>query len=1084
MSWKDQDRGDQDRAVTPEQEGPELKGVLAWFANNSVAANLVMLIILVGGVVTSFNIRQEVFPEFSPDLITVTVPYLGAAPEEAEAGVCTRIEEQVQALETVKTLTSTAVEGQCVVSIELLDGANVRETLDDVKNRVDAIETFPEETEKPLIQEVIVKRQVISIAVAGDTDERSLKRQAEIVRDEVSNIPGITQVELAAARPYEISIEVSEDDLRRYGLTFDHVARAVRSSSLDLPGGSLRTEGGEILLRTKGQAYRQREFEEIVLLTRPDGSRLTLGEVATVVDGFAETDQASRFDGQSAVLVNVFRVGDQNVTEVSDKVHAYVADARTRMPAGIYLTTWQDDTELLRSRLDTLIRNGRTGLLLVLIVLALFMRLTLAIWVSVGIVVSFSGALWLMPTFDLSINVISLFAFIVVLGIVVDDAIVVGENIFRHYEMGKEGLRAAVDGVQEVAMPVTFSILTTVAAFGPLVLVPGSTGRIMRVIPLVVITTIFFSLVESLFVLPAHLSHLKHKTRKKKGLWQTIQGTVSGGLEWVITRAYRPTLARALEHRYTTLSIAVGILLISLGMIFGGRLQSSFFPPVPANNLVAFLTMPQGTTPEVTAAALARIEASAMALRQELESEGKTEVFRHVQTTLGEQPFQQAQSRHNYRPSVAASHIGEVNVELVPAENRSEDAFDLTRRWRELTGSIPGAVELTFQSTLFSTGDAVNIQLAGPHLDQLAQAADELQEALGKYPGVYDISDSFRAGKQEIRLAITPEAEAMGLTLADLARQVRQAFFGEEAQRIQRGRDDVRVMVRFPEDDRKSLETLESMRIRTPDGTEVPFSVVGRMEMGRGFATITRKDRNRTVNVTADVDIETTNANEVIADVEATILPQLLNDYRGLTYSLEGEQQQQRETLSGLGQSFLFALVVIYALLAVPFRSYLQPMIVMAAIPFGIIGAIWGHIALGMNLTVMSGFGIVALTGVVVNDSLVLVDFVNRSRRGGMSLFEAIRYAGEKRFRPIVLTSLTTFVGLTPLLLEKSMQAQFLIPMAISLAFGVLFATGIILILVPVGYLVIEDLKALGLGFWRWLWSDKRTEDEGLSPAT
>ncbi len=1041
-------------------------GILGWFAKNGVAANLLMILVIIAGYTSmQSKVSKEVFPEFSVDLITVTVPYLGAAPEEVEEAVCTRIEERVADLESVSRVRSTAAEGVGTVIIELLEGVNTREALDDVKTRVDAIDTFPEETEKPIIQEAILRRQVLSIAVSGDADELTLRRLGERVRDEVAAIDGITQVELAAARPYEISIEVSEDALRRHGLTFDQVAQAVRRSSLDLPGGSVKTAAGEILLRTDGQAYRGREFEELVLLNRPDGTRLTLAQVATVVDGFADTDLAARFDGHPAVLVQVFRVGDQDVTEVAKSTKAYVEQARQRMPEGVALTIWQDDTVLLQSRLDTLLKNGRAGLLLVLLVLTLFLRLRLAFWVSLGIMVSFMGAFWLMPPLDLSINMISLFAFIVVLGIVVDDAIVVGENIYRHLQMGKKGIDAAIDGVREVSVPVVFSILTTVAAFGPLLLVTGNTAKVVRNIPLVVISVLLFSLVEALLILPAHLKHLDRRPRLLAPLLtltERLQRPTVRLLEWLVTRSYRPLLNAALEWRYATVAVGVAILLLTVGMVAGGRVKFSFFPPVEADNLVAYLTMPQGTSVEKTARILKTVEESARTLETQLAEAGEKEVFRHSLTTIGDQPFRSRQSRFNFRSSVASSHLGEINIELAPAEDRTVKASELNRRWRELTGPVPDAVELVFVSSLFSAGEAINIQLAGPDLDQLRQAAEELKGAIAQYPGVEDITDSFRAGKQEVKLSVTPQAETLGISLSDLARQVRQAFYGEEAQRIQRGRDEVKVMVRYPEGERQSLASLEQMRIRTPTGDEVPFSVAGKMDLGRGYATIVRTDRKRTVNVTADVDLDQANANEILTAVQREVLPRLMADYQGLTYTLEGEQQQQRETLGGLKQSFTLAVILIYALLAVPFRSYVQPLIVLSAVPFGIIGAVAGHIIMGIDLAILSVFGMVALTGVVVNDSLVLVDFINRAYRSGTPLFEAIRQAGETRFRPIVLTSLTTFAGLTPLLLEKSLQAQFLIPMAISLAFGVLFATGVILIFVPVGYLILEDAKSLG----------------------
>ncbi|MEM7582035.1 MAG: efflux RND transporter permease subunit [Acidobacteriota bacterium] len=1047
------------------RDGGITSGVIGWFANNTVAANLLMVLILLAGYTSmTSQVSKEVFPEFSVDLITVTVPYLGAAPEEVEEAVCTRIEERVADLESVSRVRSTAAEGVGTVIIELLEGVDTREALDDVKTRVDAIDTFPEETEKPIIQEATLRRQVLSIAVSGDADELTLRRIGEQVRDEIAGLDGITQVELAAARPYEIAIEVSEETLRRHGLTFDQVAGAVRRSSLDLPGGSVKTEAGEILLRTDGQAYRGREFENLVLFNRPDGTRLTLGQVATVIDGFADTDLAARFDGDPAVLVQVFRVGDQDVTQVAEKTKAYLEQARPRMPEGIALTVWQDDTVLLQSRLDTLIENGRAGLLLVLLVLTLFLRLRLAFWVSVGIMVSFMGAFWLMPPLDLSINMISLFAFIVVLGIVVDDAIVVGENIYRHLQMGKDGLRAAVEGAREVSVPVVFSIMTTVAAFGPLLLVTGNTAKVVRNIPLVVIAVLLFSLVEALMILPAHLKHLDRRPRPLApllALTERLQRPTVRLLEWLIERSYRPTLKAALEWRYVTVAIGVSILMLTVGMVAGGRVKFSFFPPVEADNLVAYLTMPQGTSAETTARILETVEASAEQLAQELADEGEPEAFRHVLTTIGDQPFRSRQNRFDFQGSTASPHLGEVNIELAPAEDRTIKASELNRRWREMTGAVPDAVELVFVSSLFSAGEAINIQLAGPDLDELRLAAEDLKGALAQYPGVEDIADSFRAGKQEVKLEVTPQAESLGISLSDLARQVRQAFYGEEAQRIQRGRDEVKVMVRYPEEERQSLASLEQMRIRTQTGDEVPFSVAGQMELGRGYATIVRTDRKRTVNVTADVDLDQANANEILATVLRDDLPRLMADYRGLTYTLEGEQQQQRETLGGLQQSFTLAVVLIYALLAVPVRSYTQPMIVLSAVPFGIIGAVAGHLMMGVDLAILSVFGMVALTGVVVNDSLVLVDFINRAYRSGTPLTEAIRQGGEKRFRPILLTSLTTFAGLTPLLLEKSLQAQFLIPMAISLAFGILFATGVILIFVPVGYLILEDVKTV-----------------------
>ncbi len=1047
-----------------------MRRLIAWFADNGVAANLLMAVIVAAGLLTVAGLKREVFPEFSSEMISIAVPYPGAAPAEVEEGIVLRVEEAIQDLEGIVEIDSTAAENAGSVVVEVEPGFDVQKLLNDVKARIDAIDTFPAEAEEPIIQELLLRRQVINVAVHGAADERTLKEIAERVRDDLTAIPGITQVELASARPYEVSIEVSEHALERWGLSFDQVARAVRAASLDLPGGEIETAGGEILLRTEGQAYRGREFERLPLLALPDGTRLLIGDVARVDDGFADTDQAARFNGRPAVEVQVFRVGDQSALEVAAQVRAYVARAQPGLPEGITLTPWQDDSRVLRSRLELLIRNGRAGFVLVFLVLALFLRLKLAGWVALGIPVSFLGALALMPWFDVSINLISLFAFIVVLGIVVDDAIVVGENIHARVEAGERGVAAAVDGAERVSVPVVFAVLTTIAAFAPLLAVEGTTGKIMRVIPIIVISTLSFSLVESLLVLPNHLSHLRPEAERPpgrlRGGWRRLREGFARRLERFVERAYRPSLEWALERRLLTVAIAVAALLVSFALVAGGWLRFTFFPAVEADNVVAILELPQGTPSEVTAAAVARLEQAAFDLERELEAAAGGEVFQNVSAAIGEQPFRAAQGRgpRGIGRAFAGGHLGEVNIELVPSEERAITSPEIAERWRAAAGAIPDAVALTFTASLFDAGDAIDVQLSGGtasdgRLERLREVAARIEEELATYPGVREIADSYRAGKRELELAITPEAEAAGLTLADLGRQVRQAFYGEEAQRIQRGRDEVKVMVRYPEAARRSLGALERLRIRLPDGTAVPFATAARAEGSRGPASIQRANRRRVLDVTADVDTETANANRILADLESRVLPALLADYPEVRYTFEGEQQEQRETLVGLRRGFAFALLAIYVLLAVPFRSYLQPLIVMSAIPFGLIGAFAGHLLMGLDLTILSGFGIVALTGVVVNDSLVMVDWINRAYRAGEPLDRATRDAGVARFRAILLTSLTTFAGLTPLLLERSLQAQFLIPMAVSLAFGVLFATFITLILVPVLYRIMEDAK-------------------------
>ena len=1060
------------------------RGPIAWFARNGVAANLIIFVIAVAGILTIPTIKKEVFPEFSSDTISISMVYRGAAPEEVEEAVIVRLEEAIQGLDGVKRIRSTASEGSGSVIVELLPGADVRKALDDIKNRVDAIDTFPVETEQPIIQEVIIKTQVINVAISGSADERALKKLGEQVRDEISNLPGVTQVELVIARPYEVSIEVSEEALRRYGLTFDEVARAVRQTSLDLPGGSIETAGGEFLLRVKGQAYRAQQFEQIPLRTRPDGSRLLLGDVGRVLDGFEDTDQSARFNDEPAVAVLVFRVGDQNALTISETVKNYVKTAQPRMPQGITLTAYQDYSEYLRSRIDLLTRNALAGFALVFLVLALFMRFRLALWVSIGIPMSFLGTMWLMPTLDVSINMLSLFAFLLVLGIVVDDAIIVSENIYTHLQRGKPPLQAAIDGAREVALPVVFSVMTTIAAFSPMLMVAGNTGKILKAIPLIVVPTLVFSLIESMFTLPHHLSSLR-LPRDKPGRFhpfRTIQNAFARGLDFVIHRLYKPALEWALAWRYVTLALGLVSLLLCAGLVGGGRIKFQFFPPVEGDDIGAFLTMPEGTPQEAVAAAVARLEDAAMQLRQEFSGTNTATgepLFRNMLASVGDQPFRTALSKNagQHGRTYARPNVGEVHIQLAPSEVRTVSAPAIVNRWRELTGPIPDAVELVFTSSLFSSGNAIDIQLTGPNVDHLRQAAEELKRRLAHYPAVIDIADSYRAGKQEIKLSIKPSAQALGLTQQDLARQVRQAFYGEEAQRIQRGRDDVRVMVRYPEEERRSLANLENMRVRLPDGTEIPFESVAEAQFGRGYANIYRVDRQRSINVTADVDLTQGNTGEILAAILENDLPAILGRYPGLRYSLEGEQREQTETMGGLLRGFVLALFLIFALIAVPLKSYLHPFVVMSAIPFGFFGAVLGHLVMGLDLTVLSMFGLFALAGVAVNDSLVLVDFINRARREGLEITQAIRQAGVKRFRPILLTSLTTFAGLTPLILERSLQAQFLIPMGISLGFGVLYCTITSLLLIPAEYLILEDIKR----GWKWLYG--KPEAQAAPPA-
>jgi multidrug efflux pump subunit AcrB len=1057
--------------------------VIAWFARNHVAANLLMGLMVIGGLVSLPNIQQKTFPDIHVNVISIGVVYLGAAPEEVEQGVCIRIEEEINGINGIDEITSSAAEGACGVSAELMDDYPVDRALSEIKNAVDSITTFPVETEKPIISHVEVRRTVLQIAVSADASEKSLKIFGERIRDSISGLPDVTQVELRNARDYEISIEVAEETLQRFGLTFDEVVNAVRRGSLDRPGGSIKTSAGEILLRTKGQAYTRPEFEQVVLRTEPDGTRLLLSDVATIVDGFDEEDRYAFFDGNPAVSVKVFRVGEQKVLDLVKSVEAQVEVLRTQLPQGLTITTWQNSANQLKDRLNILIKNGIGGFILVFVVLAIFLRLKLAIWVSLGVPLSILGALFVFPVAGVSINAISLFAFIMVLGLLVDDAVVVGENVHRHQENAEDPLEAAISGAREVATPVIFGVLTTIAAFGPLIYAPGTMGQIFSVIGLSAVLCLTFSVIESQLVLPAHLGHMKRsdpaKTERRNSLrarWKKFQTRMATSLSRIARDRYRPMLDRALAERYSVIAGGVALLTIAIATgilgIGSAKMNFSFFPPIESDYVTASLLMPQGTPVQDTERAARLLLGSAHRMQADMDEEGLEvdgeSLVKHILLSIGEQPMSGGGGPRASAGAVG-SHAAEVSVAIQSGDDRPISAAEIKRRWRKLTPAIPGVVELVFSADLFSAGDPIDVQLRSNNVTDLRAAADRLKHKLAGYSGVSDINDSFREGKQEIKLAILPAAQSLGLTLDDLSKQVRQAFYGEEAQRIQRGRDDLRVMIRYPQEARRSLADLEELRIRTPDGGEVPFYAVARAELGRGYATIKRSNRQRVINVTADVDAKQVAAGDVISDLERTFLPLLAADYPGLTHSLEGAQAEQTESIIGLFANYATALMVIYALLAVPLRSYVQPLIIMAVIPFGLVGVIFGHWFMyftreiftdqTFNFSMMSIFGFVALTGVVVNSSLVLVHYINERRALGIPIEEAVREAGVARFRPIVLTSITTFVGLAPILSETSVSAQFLIPMATSLGFGVVFGSAISLFLVPCAYYVLEDLR-------------------------
>ena len=1039
--------------------------VIAWFVGNPVAANLLMMILVVGGVISLTQVKQEEFPEIDLGLIQVRVPYLGAAPEEVELGVCIRIEEALEGAQGIYRMTSASSEGMCSVTLELNSGADDIEALNDIKGRVDAISTFPAETERPIVSLLTSRNQGLEIAIAGDADERTLKNIALEIREDLAAMEGISQVEVAYVRADEISIEVSEQTLRRYGLTLDQVANAVRRSSLDLPGGSIRAGSGEILVRTKGQAYRGSEFEDVVVVSAGDGTTITLGDIATIIDGLEEGDLSVRFDGQPAAMVAVYQLSSEDIIDIRDKVRAYVETARARVPEGIELTIWRDESEELEARISILLATAAGGLVLVLLLLSLPLQFRLAMWVAAGIPIAMLGTLALFAPLGITLSTMSVIAFILVLGVVVDDAIVVGERVYAHERHAEDQQSAAIEGTAEVAVPVIFGVLTTMAAFIPVMFLPGRIGSLFSVMGYIVVICLVFSIIESQLILPAHLAHRRIEPRAGRpnafvARWLRFQGRLSSGIERFAEQKYGEALSRVLEWRYLAFASGLGILVLALAFVVSGRIGVQFLPAIAGDRVTARLTMPEGIAVAETSRAAQQIEQAAQTLKRELDlaRPNQPSVIQHVLTTIG-QGLASGAPGGGARFSTPVSHRADIAIALLPAAERDDVSSDrVAERWRELTGPVADSVELTFSASQLSAGDAISVQLRGRNVDDLAAAATDVRAELARFAGVADISDSFRSGKQEVRLSLRPEARHLGLTLNDLARQVRRAFYGEEAQRVQRGTEDVRVMVRYPEAERRSLGDLEDMRIRTPDGTEVPFAAAAEFTLGQGYSTINRIDRQRVVTVRADVNRSVTTPEAVLNSLAAEALPQIVAGYRGVSYSFTGEQEERAESYGGLTRLFPVALLVMFTVLAIPLRSYLQPLIIMSVIPFGAVGAIVGHLVMGWPLVLTSILGMIALSGVVVNSSLVLVDYINRQRRVGVPILAAVRRAGVVRFRPILLTSATTFAGLTPLMLMDNPATAFIVPMAISLGWGVVFATVITLFLVPCLVLILEDL--------------------------
>ncbi len=1036
------------------------KGIIAWFASNHVAANLLMWFIIVAGLISLFTIRKQTTPDFELNWIQVQVPYLGAAPQEVEEGVVIKVEEAIQDIQGIVEIRSRANESLGSVTIEVSRDKDINEVLTEVKTRVDAISTFPALTEKPVIYKVEPDTPVIFVAIHGNIDEFSRKLFAQEVRNELLAIPEISKIDFYGDRAFEISIEVSEHILRQYGLTMSEVSEAIRASSVDLPGGTIKTEGGDILLRTEGQVYTGVEYGDLVLRTFSDGTRLTLGDIATIDDGFVESEGFGRFDGEPTATLNVLASGQQNELKTAAAVKEYVEKKKASLPAGIEMDLWVDRSHYLEGRLKTMTKNMWQGALLVFLLLSLFLRMKVAGWVIIGIPITFLGAFFLMPLgpFPVTVNMISLFGFIIVLGIVVDDAIIIGESVYTTIRADGHTIDNVVKGARKVAVPATFGVLTTIAAFLPMLFVGGIVGPFFEALSMIVVLCLMFSLVESKLILPAHLVHAKIEPVDEEDLFnpqrhipllqrvprffQKIQRHTQHGLHRLIHEYYRPALEKVIDNRGIVVALFTAVLIVTIGLINSGLVRVVLFPEVPGDFIRMELEMESGTAPAARNAALDRIEKAILDLNEEyiVENPDLDPMIAHI-------------------GSFTTSDTGAIAwTEMPMTDDRPMQAADVAAVWRERVGEIPGVKELSFiDGDHFGGGSPLSFRLSGENFTALEGAADELVQKLAEYEGVFDVLNSSSSGGEEIKLAIKPEAEALGLTMQSLGRQVRQAFYGEEAQRIQRGKDELKVMVRYPLEDRRSISDLENMMIRTPSGDEVPFGSVADVSFGSSYSSITRLNRERTITVSADIDPEVVEPGEVIKEISDEFIPGLLARHAGVSYGLEGASKEEQEFIGNITIASIAALFLIYALIAIPLHSYSQPLVIMSVIPFGIIGAVIGHIIMGKAISMFSLFGLIALAGVVVNDSLIMVDFVNKAREKGVPLRQAVIDSGTQRFRAIILTSFTTAAGLMPIMLETSVQAQYMIPMAISLSFGIIFATAITLFLIPSLYILQND---------------------------
>lgn len=1019
------------------------RGPIAWMAHNSIASNLLMFILIGGGLWSAVAIQKEVFPQFQLDIVEISVGYPGAAPSEVEQGILRPIEEAVRGVEGISEITSQAREGSGRVTIELVAGEERMKAFQDIDQAVSRIQTFPEQIDQPEVRLQSRQQEVMQIAIYGPVEIWTLRKLAEQLRDQLRSHEQITQVELRRVPAYVTHIEIPRQRLREYGLTLPDVANVIRRSSQDVAAGSVQTTAGEVLLRVRASKQWAEEFAAIEVISSDDGPSVKLGDIAIIRDGFEEVGFHSQFSQTPAVELDVFRVGSQSPIDVAAAVEETMKDFEAVLPPGVKWRIDSNDAEEFRRRLYLVLENALMAVGIVLFILALFLEMRLAFWVMLGMAVSFIGGLLFLPLVGISVNMISLFGFLVVLGIVVDDAVVVGENVYEKRQLGEENEGAAISGTREVAGPVTFSILTNIVAFVPLMFIPGETGKFWAPLPVVVIIVLSLSLVESLFILPSHLAHARAAGKTRSGLGARLhhlQQRFSNAFNRFVELTYQPVLFLCLKARYVTTSIAIGIFAIICAYATSAHMGIILMPEVSADEIEAGVRMPVGTTQDQAAEIAEAVTSASIRM---FEEHNLYEVAEGIKTNVRGQDF--------------------IDVEIVmrPPDEHDTTADEIIELWRDSIGDLPGVNQVTFEAESGPGGarQDISIDLSHSDIEVLEKAAPAFVERVKKFSNVRDVSDNYNKGKSQYDFKLRPEGRALGLTDQELGEQLRGAFFGSLALRMLRGTNEIEVRVKLPEDEREDIFSLEDLVVRTPNGTEVPLLDVADVQKTVAFSSINRRNGRRVINVSMDVEPKRA-VTQVISALQQEVLPELRNDYPGITWTFEGSNAEMRQATASLWGYFGLALAVIYSLLAVAFRGYIQPFIVLVAIPFGIVGAVLGHIVLGYDLSLVSMMGIVALSGVVINDSLIMIDYANQ-RRGESSAIEAISQAGIRRFRPIMLTTLTTFGGLVPLIFEKSLQAQYIIPMAISLGCGILFATVIILVLVPCLYMILEDVRGL-----------------------